>query len=235
MASSDIGLRELPYAPLPAGLDGSGFQVASLDIPDCPLEIRLVSGLCSDHDLMRGEEVQVLGLAGALEPTTQTVLVLPGTHSKHVTCYEREIVDFTTYFTGEMFQVLADHSILKGSVEVSGAGETGSASFAEGVETSLSGVPLLHAIFRVRVRDRMARKSPRENALYLSGLIIGSELAALAQRKPDQVWICAGKGLGRWYEKAVSLSALKDQTRIIPENMVETAVIRGHARLLDLQ
>ena len=107
MASSSIGWRELPYACLPFPLDGSGARWQEIERVG-EHRVFVFSGLAAESDVLRGEETEVLGLAagGALAPfREQALLVLPGTHSKHVRIEAGSITGFSTYMTGELFEV----------------------------------------------------------------------------------------------------------------------------------
>ncbi|HYH56325.1 MAG TPA: 2-dehydro-3-deoxygalactonokinase [Anseongella sp.] len=125
MASSSIGMTELPYAGVPFPLDGGKAVVQKLPpAGDFPHELFLVSGLRTQGDVMRGEETQVIGLMshfgekGATSRFTEgAVFIFPGTHSKHIYLDRDEVRDFETYMTGELFQLLANHSILKEAVD----------------------------------------------------------------------------------------------------------------------
>src|SRR5204862_880771 len=46
-----------------------------------------------------------------------SILVLPGTHSKHLFIANGQIEGLCTYMTGELFDVLTRHSILKATVD----------------------------------------------------------------------------------------------------------------------
>src|SRR5690606_28554761 len=78
-------------------------------------DVLLLSGLCSVNDVMRGEEVQLLGLQ-RYNDNTDALFILPGTHSKHIRVKENNIISFKTYITGELFQILSTHSLLKNSI-----------------------------------------------------------------------------------------------------------------------
>ena len=187
MASSSIGMRELPYRALPLAIDGSGLsveRVAARD--DFPHALVLVSGVRSHDDVMRGEETQLIG-ACALGPADHAaaegtrVLVFPGTHSKHVEVRGAHAVAFRTYMTGEFFALLSRQSVLAKSV-ASGSNLSDPeplASFYQGVRAGAAD-NLLHAAFRVRTRALLENSAPMENYHYLSGLLIGAELRELA-------------------------------------------------------
>lgn len=60
MASANLGWQELPYASLPADIDGSTLHW--IDLPHAGRRVRLISGLRSGTDVMRGEETELVGL-----------------------------------------------------------------------------------------------------------------------------------------------------------------------------
>ncbi len=59
---------------------------------------------------MRGEETQIVG--GVDEREERVLVALPGTHSKWACVDVGPLVDFMTFMTGEMWDVLLTHSIL---------------------------------------------------------------------------------------------------------------------------
>ena len=187
MASSSIGMRELPYRALPLAIDGSGLSAEHVAArEDFPHALVLVSGVRSHDDVMRGEETQLIG-AGALAsanptPSARTrVFVLPGTHSKHIEVRGAHAVAFRTYMTGEFFSLLSRQSVLANSV-ASGAHLSGPEHLANFDHSVRAGAAdnLLHASFRVRTRALLENSDPTENYHYLSGLLIGAELRELA-------------------------------------------------------
>lgn len=120
MACSSIGMKELPYAVTPFYIDGSSAVIHKIEENIFQLNIFLISGVTNEIDVMRGEETQLVGLAQLeLEMMTKdSICILPGTHSKHIKIQNGKIVDFKTFMTGELFDILNRHSILK--VAVSG-------------------------------------------------------------------------------------------------------------------
>ena len=79
----------------------------------------MISGVRNHHDVMRGEETQIIGLKAIDDnayTTEEHTCIFPGTHSKHIKIANGEVVDFQTYMTGELFHVMTHHSILKDSV-----------------------------------------------------------------------------------------------------------------------
>ncbi|MCB0324405.1 MAG: 2-dehydro-3-deoxygalactonokinase [Bdellovibrionales bacterium] len=234
MASASIGWKELPYASLPFTLKGSS---AVLELIEGELSkkigpVWLCSGVRDDADVMRGEETEVLGIA-ALTPNLfrePATLVLPGTHSKHLTVQDGAVVSFRTYMTGELYDVMSTASILRHSV----AGATGAPraeAFAEGVALAQREHPF-HLLFRVRAMQLLQGREPEESAEFLSGLLIGSELRDCRTRVGEghQVLLYAPGPLGERYRTA---GALLNWSELRLLSFSLPPVVYGQRALLD--
>jgi 2-dehydro-3-deoxygalactonokinase len=231
MASSSIGIRELPYASLPFDITGKGLYVEKIQHPSFPYTIQLISGVRSDDDVMRGEETQMVGLADGDNIDGQTIFILPGTHSKHVMCENGKITGFNTFMTGELFQVINHHTILKNSVAKPSGGCTHFKEFDEGILMSESGHSILNSLFKVRTNDILGKKTAEENYYFLSGLLIGSEMATLQVASPEKIVLCAGSELHELYERAIRVLGLSDKTKILDKEVIEKAVIKGQLKI----
>lgn len=231
MASSSIGMMALPYQQLP-------FFVAGADLLHKVIEAGaafdhrtiLLSGARTEKDVMRGEETQLAGCVTEIENGAQ-VFIFPGTHSKHISVAKGFANHFTTYMTGEFFQLLSTNSILSNSVAQNNALHEGAhtAAFQKGVSDG-SSHHLLHQGFMVRTNDLFQRYSKEENYWYLSGLLIGAELNALRQIPPECAITIVGSGtMVTLYRLA--LEALGMQPAGVVD--VTEALIRAHALILD--
>jgi 2-dehydro-3-deoxygalactonokinase len=233
MASSSIGLLELPYQDLPFALDGSDVKTHFLAAnPAFAHDLLLISGVRSEHDVMRGEETQLIGLITEQPAAGQEhIYIFPGTHSKHIRVMGSQAVAFKTYMTGEFFALLSQKSILSATVEPSGEVEDSafSVSFQQGVKEAV-GVNLLHAAFRVRTNNLFSRFGPQENYNYLSGLIIGSELQDLLN-KNTPISLVAGNQIQKYYTLALQTLDLADQVQVLPARWVDEAVVRGQYKI----
>ncbi len=231
MASSSIGMQELPYAQTPVGDGGDDLVVSSGDRHDAfPAGLTLVSGVATGDDVIRGEETEWLGLVE--QGYRGGLYLLPGTHSKHLTVVDRSLVGIRTFFTGELFDVLSKHSVLAESVAPSQT--IGPApAFLDAVREAQgeAGEGPLGKLFTVRSRSLLSGATPREGAERLSGLLIGSELAALSRTRGADPVVLSGSGfLQPLYaaaldELGITFVAVNDRQRI-------EAVPRAHARLL---
>lgn len=176
MIGSRQGWIEAPYRPCPADFDA--IAAALTPVPGTALAI--VPGLiCRDDDgivdVMRGEETQILGTLADGAPRTRQVLLLPGTHSKWAIVGSAGIEVFSTFMTGELYAVLVEHSIL-GRLAAPGSDAE---AFARGVRRSLrSTTALTHDLFSARTLALTDRLAPSGVGDYLSGLLLGAEIAA---------------------------------------------------------
>lgn len=84
MAGSSMGICEVPYMSIPFSLDGHGIKLHHIDtLPRIGNQVYIVPGVCSDDDVMRGEETEAMGLMADMS-LKDALLILPGTHSKHL-------------------------------------------------------------------------------------------------------------------------------------------------------
>jgi 2-dehydro-3-deoxygalactonokinase len=177
MIGSAQGWVEAPYTSLPADVDSVAQSLVT--VPDVGL--RIVPGLAQRDgtpDVMRGEETQLFGAMRESSVLADGgVAVLPGTHAKWARVAGDRIVGFTTYMTGELFAVLAQHSILGRLVAGSvGEVEPGHA-FARGVRHARDASGgLASVLFSARSAVLVGDLRAEDSLEYLSGLLIGDEV-----------------------------------------------------------
>ena len=248
MASSSIGWRDVPYAHLPFSLDANNIEfeevgsiVSERDGVRREHSVRLVSGLRSDIDIMRGEETQAIGIYSLPQYQSlreRSVLLLPGTHSKHISVEAGAIVDFSTFMTGELYQLLELHSVLRHSVaqgrmDFPKDGETAHISFLKGLD-AVCDSPLLRQLFLVRTRQVLDAVEPIENSAFLSGLLIGAELNSFKAVNGDSVpvLLVASQGLKDWYATALNYMQFKS-FQVVSDTDCENAAFLGHVVILE--
>ncbi len=235
MASSSVGMYELPYGGLPLDLKGNGIYTHRIEQnSDFAHDIILISGVRSEYDVMRGEETQVIGLHELMNLCDRhSVLIFPGTHAKHLYINHGQLVDFKTYMTGEVFEVIASYSILKESVKVSDGGvysEDQKSAFKSGVrESQKSGV--LRNLFRVRTNQLFNTLSKQDNAMFMSGLLIGSEIKHLLNEIHADVVLCSGNNLYKLYNLAIEELNLSGRTTTVPAEIIEKATVVGQIKI----
>ncbi len=177
MIGSDLGWRPAGYAACPAGPED--VARALVRVEEEPAPVLIVPGVrgpgLGGADVMRGEETQVFGWMAleAAETQGRTLLCHPGTHAKWILVEGGRIVRFVTFMTGELYAVLGQHSILKAADTPDHA-----EAFAEGLAAAGDGGALGARLFGTRARVVGAGKPAASTSSYLSGLLIGAEVAA---------------------------------------------------------
>ena len=177
MVGSRQGWCEAPYRTVPCPPLDLSAQV-SAPAADPRLRVLIAPGLkqAQPADVMRGEETQIAG-ALRLMGDYDGILCLPGTHSKWVHISAGEVVSFQTYMTGEMFALLSEASVLRHGMQ--GAAGWDDAAFDAAVLDALSRPERLAArLFSLRAEGLIAGLAPGSARARLSGLLIGTELAA---------------------------------------------------------
>ena len=238
MASSSIGMEEVPYAVLPFAIDGSQSSIRHFDpLPNFPHEMMLISGVRSEQDVMRGEETQLIGLITLLSLSgnkiKEAIFIFPGTHSKHMYVQDGQLISFDTYMTGELFDLMAHHSILKDSVNLSALADFSARhvqAFRQGVQQSTSS-NVLNGLFTTRTNQLFDTFTKPENAFYLSGLLIGTELLPLMTEKSWPLVLCSGSKLTGFYELAIRELNLADRATTIPADLIDQAASIGQVML----
>lgn len=199
MAGARQGWMEAPYVTVPSPLPAILSQ--AVRVPGVARDVRIVPGLAqrtSDRpDVMRGEETQLAGLSGLLD-AGRSLVCMPGTHSKWVEAQDGGVTGFRTFMTGELFSLLARHSILRHSLGDEAAPVTAaSAGFLAGLQRGLAGLGDIGGqLFQIRAASLLHGTSAEEAAAGLSGLLVGSEMAAAKRMLgvPDRPVILVASG-----------------------------------------
>lgn len=233
MASSSIGFVELPYAQLPFRVTGEDIVHQKIEAsPTFNHTIYLFSGLQSPNDVMRGEETQVIGMQHNIS-STNAILILPGTHSKHIHIQNKQVVDFSTFMTGELFQLTSQQSVLSHSVQSRSIDDQESIDyFKQGVSLLKEG-NYLASLFQARTNTLLKHFSPTQNYCFLSGMHIGYEMSSLQQLSADtQIVICAGDRLALLYRTALASLGISNKSYVIPNQQAKMATSFGHLAML---
>ena len=200
MVGSNRGWREAPYVPCPAGLDD--LAKALVWAGEREAIVPGVSFLKNDRaDVMRGEEVQLLGAiaAGSVDP--EGLACHPGTHNKWATLKDGKINEFRTVMTGELFSLLKDHSILsdllQGPVEVNEV-------FKAAAREAIYHEALPAELFSIRSRVLLGKAKKEDSPSYASGLLIGADVrVGLSYPTAADISVIGRPELTRLYAAAI--------------------------------
>lgn len=201
MIGSNRGWVDAPYVPCPAGIAELAHGIA-WPAPDVAIVPGVSFSDAHRADVMRGEEVQLLGaLAAGLIPR-DCLVCHPGTHNKWASMEGGRIIAFRTIMTGELFNLLSEHSILSDLLE--GEAEPDDA-FADGVRAGLSGDGLPAELFAVRARVLLDKADRSDAPSFTSGLLIGADVAiGLRDREERDIIVMGRPELTRLYAAAIA-------------------------------
>lgn len=225
MIGSKQGLVDAGYSPCPTS---PASLAAHLVQAQCgPFKLWIAPGLRLPGttgglpDFMRGEETQVLGAQ------LDGLFVLPGSHSKWIDVDQGTITQFETHFSGELFAVLKEHSIL-GRLFANPSTESATQSllnppltqaqsdaFLRGIDTAKKHPQnLLQHLFSTRALGLDGQLTAASGESFLSGLLIGHEVcAALSNRGAiTSVHLVGNPQLCERYAQALACFNIKSHT-----------------------
>jgi 2-dehydro-3-deoxygalactonokinase len=200
MIGSNRGWVEAPYVPCPAGLEDLAAGVVWADE-----RAAIVPGVSyvgqGRADVMRGEEVQLLGGVAAGLVDAEGFVCHPGTHNKWALLRQKTIQNFGTVMTGELFNLLKEHSILadllQAPVDVNGA-------FRRGVRRALDQEMLPADLFGIRADVLLGQRDQEDASSYVSGLLIGTDVRiGLTWPAAARIGIIGRPELTRLYAAAI--------------------------------
>jgi 2-dehydro-3-deoxygalactonokinase len=204
MIGSNRGWVEAPYAPCPAGLED---LISTLAWPERG-RTAIVAGLSNADppDVMRGEEVQLLGAVDAGLVPADALVCHPGTHNKWVTLSGGKVTRFRTVMTGEMFSLLQKHSILSDLLKDEMAVDD---AFCEGVRRGLEGDAITAELFSVRAGVLLGKRRREDATDYTSGLLIGADIGSSISGHDNEVCVMGRPELTKLYAAALGLAGHK--------------------------
>ncbi|RJT34151.1 2-dehydro-3-deoxygalactonokinase [Mesorhizobium waimense] len=236
MAGSRQGWLEAPYVAVPAPI--GAILAGAARVPGQQRDIRIVPGLAQRladaPDVMRGEETQLAG--SGLPANGRHLVCMPGTHSKWVLVEDGAVAGFGTWPTGELFSVLAAHSILRHSLgEQPKPVAPDSPFFQEWCRSALAeGGDVTSKLFSIRAAGLLQDLQPDDAAACLSGLLIGGEIASAKRRYgagAAPVALVASGALASLYGAALDLAGLAvrsvDADEAVRAGLVEAARENG--------
>ncbi len=230
MVTANIGLHELDYAKMPFGHNGSTLNFKKMKLKN-EIEILLISGVRDDKGMMRGEETQALGLIDYIENvSSEAILLLPGTHSKHLIYKNNEFTELKSYMTGELFEIISQKSILTNSIIKKE--EIINDAFVKGLKLGIKGA-FTSSLFSIRASDLLGNSTKEDNYYFLSGLIIGDELSYLKDEQRT-VFLASPNPLLNLYKIALEHILKSKNYKVFDNATAEKAILIGQQKILKL-
>ncbi len=174
----------------------------------------LAQRLADAPDVMRGEETQLLGALDG-QASGEQVVCMPGTHSKWVHVADGVVTGFSTFMTGELFDVITKHSILAHAVAGAADMPADDNAFAAAIQAAYRQPALAtNLIFGARAGQLLHGLTAAGAQARISGTLIGAEIAGglAAAGSGATITLVASGRLRALYERAFDRLALTYRT-----------------------
>ena len=218
MVGSKQGWIEAPYQKTPCNLNNIEF--ISPSVKDNRFSLKIFSGVSQHNtpDVMRGEETQIAGFLYD-NPNFNGSICLPGTHSKWVKIENGNIINFKTFMTGELFEIISKNSILIHSVT---SNKILKNELKKAVDEIFKNPENFgNALFQLRADDLI---NSRGSALYkskLSGYLLGLELlGSLEFWKNKDIVLIGNADLIELYEYILHNNKVNSIKNFLSKDMV---------------
>ena len=216
MAGARQGWVEAGYIDTPTSL--AAILTGAVSVPGQSRDVRILPGLAQRSqqvpDVMRGEETQLLG-AIAADAKGEQLVCMPGTHSKWVRVLDGQVTGFSTFMTGELFDVITKHSILSHAVAGAADMPPDTKAFEAALKTALDKPTLVtNLLFTARSGQLLNGLTAAGAQALISGTLIGAEIAgALASAGQNAaITLVASGRLQALYEDAFRTLSLNYKT-----------------------
>jgi 2-dehydro-3-deoxygalactonokinase len=180
MAGARQGWQDAGYLTAPCDTPALN-QAVTVHTKDPRIMVRILPGIKQPEpaDVMRGEETQIAGFLKHT-PDYNGLICLPGTHSKWVHVQNGQVIEFQTFMTGEVYDLLSRSSVLKHSV--SGEGFSHS-DFVDAAKSAFKNpADAASQLFRLRAQHLVHDTDATVLRARLSGILIGQEVAAMERQ-----------------------------------------------------
>jgi 2-dehydro-3-deoxygalactonokinase len=235
MITSNVGLVEIPHVWAPAGIEELAAGMQRHYLPDVvDKEIWFIPGVknnvqkvtlenCEAMDIMRGEEVETIGLMERLGEKGPALIILPGSHSKFISIdHSGKLTGCLTSLAGELLSVISTNTLIANSVNHSLVEVLNTNLLVEGFKNGMnSGIN--RTVFTVRILDQFTEYCTNDKANFLLGVVLSGDVTAIRYSRalsvtPDSRVVVAGKDILRdafcsileadgWFENIESVNA----------------------------
>ena len=197
MVGAKQGWIEVPYIKSPCNIRNLNFK--TINILD-DINVHILSGVSQSNpsDVMRGEETQIAGFL-LNNIGFNGSICLPGTHSKWVNLKSYNIHEFTTYLTGELYEIVRKYSILKHSLNTTRLEDEIVKSAANLIIENPSFIS--NKLFEIRAENLLKNSNQTSNNSKLVGYLLGIELSGSRTYWEDKDLVIIGSSnLNKYYE-----------------------------------
>ena len=197
MVGAKQGWIEVPYINSPCDIRNVNFKTFKI-LDDT--NIHILSGVSqfNPSDVMRGEETQIAGFL-LNNVDFNGSICLPGTHSKWVNMNSYNIQEFTTFLTGELYEIVKKYSILNHSLNTTELDDEIVKSSAKLIIENPSFIS--NKLFEIRADNLLKNSNQTSNNSKLVGYLLGIELSGSRTYWEDKDLVIIGSSnLNKYYE-----------------------------------
>lgn len=187
MITSNLGLLEIPHVEAPVSYKelSKNVQAVNFDwldnipfyfIPGVKNRCEKSLELLSEIDVMRGEEVETIGILDMYGIDSKCLIILPGSHTKFAFVdHEGKIQKCATTMLGEMFNALVEKTILADSISKDLISEVDEKFVKLGIDYEYK-YGLTKAVFGTRLLHIQLETTPNQRANFLGGALVSNDL-----------------------------------------------------------
>jgi 2-dehydro-3-deoxygalactonokinase len=209
MITSNLGLYEIPHVRGPSKKEDFAraskltyfdefFGIPCILIPGMKNNVQHIdknnSIIINDYDIMRGEEVETLGLLQNIHTSGKGLMVLPGSHTKYVFVDNDSLSHCMSTLGGEMLSALRKETILADSLDEGLVQIIDYEMLEQGFNATLE-TGLTRSLFHIRLLQMFSNVDSNARANYFVGAMIASDLHVLEKASDnfnDINWIVVG-------------------------------------------
>lgn len=254
MITSDMGLKNVPHLTAPAG---AGELAAGIDVlkgEDSPFDqpLLLVRGIknpgimeefthLENSDLMRGEELQALGVLEQFGMSqAPTAIIELGSTTKLIEVdAQGKITGSYTALSGQTYQAIIDGTFIGGSVKTDGTEKPKGYYDAQIVREAVAAVErdgFLRSVMTVRFAGVLLKKTWYQRQLYYSALFAGDDKNWLIRRMGDfpadaRIYLVGNESRCRVYETMIG-DCLDCRITVVSDSQQVNRLAVDGARLL---
>lgn len=206
MAGARQGWVEAGYIDTPTSL--AAILTGAVSVPGQKRDVRILPGLAQRSkeapDVIRGEETQLLG-AMPSEAAGEQMVCMPGTHSKWVRVVDGHVTGFSTFMTGELFDVITKHSILAHAIVGADSQPADNSAFEAAIRAAFAEpARITNLLFTARAGQLLHGLTAAGAQALISGTLIGAEIAGALSTagKGAAITLVASGRLQTLYETA---------------------------------
>ena len=237
MITSEFGLYNLAHICTPAGVNelANGMKKVIIDeITNIPFYfipgVKTVGNEVCENDVMRGEEAEYVGMSEYERIDDNSVLVLPGSHSKIMSFNsDGQITHFKTLMTGEMIYSLSQNTILKSAVNLD-IDTIDENSLKNGYAyTSEHGIN--EGLFKVRILKNFMGADDESVYSFFMGVVLHDEISNIIDLDAENVYLAGKEQIKN--AMVLLLKEFSDKNVVsVPADICENASSAGMIKIL---